>query len=141
MTDHEALQIIMRTTELRMSAPYQAAEAMRQGSSAESMARANHHSPQHGAIRLLIGSWERIAMFVADLNEGQRRRFFRCHPVLMAWTSLSPAVHAIRESGQVGPRFAIEFEALAQQYQDWMGTNDGQEYRTGAQQAVCALFF
>jgi hypothetical protein len=140
MTDHEALQIIIKTTDLRVSAPYQAAEALRRASSAEAMARMEENSREHAAIRLLIGTWERIAMFVEDLNEAQRRRFFKCHPVSMVWLALKPAVYAIRQSGHVGPRFATDFEKLAGQYEKWTQTADGQEYRTEAQQAVCALF-
>lgn len=140
MTDHEALQIIMNTTELRISVPYQTADALRRASSAEAMARTAQTSNEYAAVRLLIGTWDRIAMFVQGFNERQRRRFFRCHPVLMVWLALAPAVQVIRQSGQVGPRFAIEFENLAEQYRKWTETKDGQEYRTQAQQAVCALF-
>ena len=140
MTDHEALHIIMRTTDLRLSAPYQAAEALRRGSSAEAMARREESSAEHAGVRLLIGTWERISMFAQDFNEPQRRRFFKCHPVGMVWLALEPAVQIIRPRGYVDPRFASEFQDLAERYRQWTETPDGQEYRTEAQQAVCALF-
>jgi hypothetical protein len=141
MTDYEALQVIMKTTELRMSDTYRAAEALRRNSAPADMATASQNSPEYAAIRLLIGTWERIAMFVEEFTEPQRRRFFRCHPVLLVWQSLLPAVDILRQSGDVGPRFASEFEWLANQYRHWSETIDGQEYRTDAQQSVCALFF
>jgi hypothetical protein len=140
MTNHEALQIIMKVTDLRVSAPYQSADALRRRSSAATMARSDQNSIEHAAVRLLIGTWDRIAMFVEDFNEQQRRRFFRCNPVGLVWLTLEPAVGIIRESGAVGPRFAKEFEELATRYQQWTQSPDGQEFRTEAQQTVCALF-
>lgn len=140
MTDHEALQIIMKVTDLRMSAAYQAAEALRRRSRVETMARSDEHSIEHAAVRLLIGTWDRIAMFAQDFNESQRRRFFRCNPVRLIWRTLGPAIIIIRQSSTVGPRFAKEFEELATRYDEWTLTQDGQEFRTEAEQNVCALF-
>jgi len=140
MTDHEALQIIMKVIDLRASAPYQAAEAQRRRSGAATMARMDQDSIEHAAVRLLIGTWDRIAMFVQDFDERQRNRFFRCNPVWLIWLTLEPAIRIIRESGTVGPRFAREFEELARRYQEWTRTPPGQEFRTEAEQAVCALF-
>jgi hypothetical protein len=140
MTDQEALQIIIKTTELRLSAPYQAAEALRRAWGAEALANRDQNSTEHGAVRLLIGTWERIAMFTEEFNGAQRRRFFKCHPVSLVWLALAPAVKVLRASGSVGPRFAAQFEELARYYQQWTATQEGEEYRTEAQQTVCALF-
>jgi hypothetical protein len=80
-------------------------------------------------------------MFVEDFNPSQRRRFFRCNPVRLVWTTLWPAIEIIRNSENAGPGLAAAFEALADQYQQWTETADGRDYRTESQQAVCALFF
>jgi hypothetical protein len=140
MTDYEALQIIIKITELRMNAQYQAAEALRRRVGASTLARSAPESDEHAAGRLLIGTWDRIAMFVQDFNDQQRRRFFAWNPVLLVWKSLQPAVEIIRTSGAVSRNFASAFEGLASQYQEWTQTPDGQQFRTEAQQAVGALF-
>jgi hypothetical protein len=140
MTDQEALQIIIKVTELRMSPQYQSAEATRRRSNAESMARSDPRSEEHAAVRLLAGTWDRIAMFVNEFDRKQQGRFFRCNPVGLIWANLGPAVNIIRGAGSVGPNFAKEFEALAGQYAEWTRGPEGQDFRTEAQQAVCALF-
>ena len=140
LTDAEARQVIMTTTQLRMTAPYQEAEAIRRAKGAETMAMLPDASREQAAVRLLIGTWERIAMFAQDFSEAQRDRFFRCHPVALVWSALGPAVLALRENGQVGPRFGAELEHLAGLYRQWTETKAGAEYRTEAQQTVCALF-
>ena len=140
MTDYEALQIVIKVTDLRLSPQYQAAAAMARRSGAQSMARSDPKSDEHAAVRLLIGTWERIGMFVKEFDDNQRRRFFRCNPAGLIWGYLSPAVVYIRSGGSVSPNFGKEFETLAGQYVQWTQTPDGQEFRTEAQQVVCALF-
>lgn len=140
MTDHEAFQLGVQVTRLRLNPPYQAAELTRRRLGAEAMAAANETSLEHAGVRLLIGTWDRIAIFVKELTEQQRRRFFECNPVLLMWRALEPAVRAIRNSGAVAPTFASEFEALAKQYEGWTQSADAQKFRSEAQQAICALF-
>jgi hypothetical protein len=140
LTDQEALQVIIKVTDLRLNAQYQSAEAMRRRSGVESMAQSNPNSDEYAAVRLLIGVWERIAMFVSEFNDNQRRRFFRCNPVGLVWRYLEPGVVIIRKRGSVGPKFAKEFETLARQYTEWTQGSDGADFRTEADQVVCALF-
>jgi hypothetical protein len=54
------------------------------------------------------------------------------------WQSLEPAIRAHRSS--VHENFAKEFEDLHKQYQQWIRSPEGQNYRTAEQQAVTALF-
>jgi hypothetical protein len=140
MNDFEALQILIKITELRLSGEYQAAEALRQRSGAETMARARPDSNEHAAVWRLIGTWDRIATFVRDFDDRQRRRFFRSTPVGLVWRYLEPGVRHMRQSADIGASFATELEALAVEYQKWTETQDGQEFRTQARQAVTALF-
>jgi hypothetical protein len=140
MTDYEALQITIKITEFRMNPQYQAAEALRRKSQAQTLASSDQNSNEHAAVRLLIGTWDRIAVFVRDFNTNQRRQFFRCNPVSLVWRSLQPAIYIIRGGGTVGPSFAREFENLAHDYDEWAQSPDGQEFRTEAQQTACALF-
>jgi len=140
LTDQEALQIIIKVTDLRLNPQYQSAEAMRRRSGVQSMAQSNPNSDEYAAVRLLIGVWDRIAMFVSEFNNNQQRRFFRCNPVGLIWRNLEPAVVSIRKSGSVGANFAKEFETLAGQYNEWTQGPDGEDFRTETQQVVCAMF-
>ena len=79
-------------------------------------------------------------MFVSQFDGKQKSRFFRCNPVSLIWRHLSPGVQIIRDGGSVGPNYAKEFEALAAQYAEWTKGADGTDFKTEAQQAVCALF-
>src|SRR5262245_48145157 len=108
MTDYEALQLVVQVTGLRVNPQYQAAELTRRRLGAEAMAGANETSLEHAGVRLLIGTWDRIAIFVRELSDPQRRRFFECNPVLLMWRALEPAVRVIRGSGTVSPTFAEE---------------------------------
>jgi hypothetical protein len=49
-------------------------------------------------------------------------------------------VQAIRDSGKVGPLYAKSLEDLAQVYEEWTKTEDGVNFRSDAEQAVCANF-
>jgi hypothetical protein len=138
MTDAEAIYIGLKFTELRTRAEYRAAEVTRRRTTARAMAAAEQNSPDHAAVRLLIGTWDRIAITVKSFNDKQRRQFFRCHPVALVWGYLEPAITVLR--GTLGPRYAGELEALAGQYRKWTQTRDGQDYRTEAGQTICALF-
>jgi hypothetical protein len=138
--DAEARRIIMTTTKLRMTSTYQAAERMRRALGADRMAQMHEASREHAGVRLLIGTWERIAMFTQDFNERQFGRLFACHPVGLVWRALQPGVAVIRGTGLVDARYGGEFESLAKRYDDWTQTKEGAAFRTEAQQTVCALF-
>jgi len=140
MTDSEASQFIVQVTQLRLNPQYQAAELTRRRFGARAMAAAHETSPERAGIRLMIGTWDKIAIFVKDLSEEQRRRFFECNPVLLMWSALEPAIQAFRSGDTVAPTFAEEFENLARHYREWAESSAGQKFRTPEQQAICALF-
>jgi hypothetical protein len=140
MTDSEASQLIVQVTQLRLSPQYQAAELTRRRLGAQAMAAADETSPERAGVRLLIGTWDRIAIFVKELSEQQRRRFFECNPVSLMWRALEPAIQTFRTGGAVAPTFAEEFQNLASQYREWAESPAAQKFRTPEQQAVCALF-
>jgi hypothetical protein len=140
ISDAEARRIIMITTKLRMTSTYQAAERMRRALGAERMAQMHEASREHGAVRLLIGTWERIAMFTQDFNERQLVRLFACHPVGLVWNTLQPGIAVIRGTGLVDTRYGANLEDLAKRYYEWTQTKEGAAFRTEAQQTVCAMF-
>lgn len=142
MNDFEALEVTIQTTQLRLNQGYQDAYKLIRGLGPDELARtarlAANDSGEHAAVRLLAGTWERIAIFVKDFNPEQRSRFFKCHPVALMWDRLQPAIQVIRNES--GGAFAKEFEDLKQAYAGWAESAQGQGFSTAQQQVICALF-
>jgi hypothetical protein len=139
MNDFESLQVTIEVTQLCSSTEYRKAFQLARRNGPERLANANKDSEEYAAIRLLIGTWDRIAMFSQAFNAKQRQQFFRSHPVSLVWKCLEPAITAIRSSTDKG--FAKSFEDLHNQYQKWIASKAGSEFRTAQQQAIIGLFF
>lgn len=139
MNDFESLQITVEVTQLCSSTEYRKAFQLARRNGPERLARADKDSEEHAAVRLLIGTWERIAIFSQSFNPKQRQQFFRSHPVSLVWHCLEPAITVIRHSTNDG--FAKNFEDLHKQYQKWIASKAGSEFRTAQQQAITGLFF
>jgi len=139
MNEFESLQVTMQVTQLCSSNEYRKAFQLSRRLGPEAMAKAGKDSDEYSAIRLLIGTWDRIAFIGKGFSAKQRQQFFRNHPVSLVWQRLEPATKPIRND--TDKRFAKEFEDLHNQYQKWISSKDGQEYRTYQQQAIHALFF
>jgi hypothetical protein len=138
MNDFEALQVSMQVTQIITGTEYRNAFRLSQREGVEKLATAQRPSDEYAAIRLLIGTWERIAMACKDFNETQRQQFFRHHPIALYWRRLEPATSHIRRATHEG--FAVEFEALRNQYDEWTRGEDGREFRTFERQAISACF-
>jgi hypothetical protein len=143
MTKHEMLDVIMHVAQLRSGTEYQRAFRLvrRSGKSADDMAklaRADKNSDEYAALRLLIGTWEGIAISFKNFSKAQLHGAFRCHPVSLLWNLLEPAIAEIRKD--LGGGFAKEFEGLHRLYDSWTKAADGKEFRTAQQQAICARF-
>jgi hypothetical protein len=147
MTDSEVLQVIIQIAQLRSNPTYRHAELRRRQLGPEGaaiMARAPQDSPDYAALRQLVGTWNRIAIFVEAFSGKQRQRFFHCHPIALTWKVLKPGIEVIRHAHDVAEpvhkNYAWQLEDLAGKYEKWLKTADGKDYRTEAQQAVCADF-
>lgn len=138
MTDYEVLQVIMKIAELRSSTEYRKAYLLVRPLTATQRGSADKNSAEYAAIRLLIGTWESIAIFTKEFNATQRYGFFRCHPVLLMWQFLEPSIAEGRKSFDA--KFAMEFENLRKEYEAWIKTEDGKGFSTAQQQAICARF-
>jgi hypothetical protein len=132
--DYEALVNVV--TQLRLNPPYQAAEAMRRRSGAAAMAAAPLGSAEQGAILLMIGTWERIALMAKALSASQRQMFYRSTPVSLMMNALKPAIDALGGTENLSPEFA----QLNKSYDSFLKTSAGAQFRSGAAQAVTALF-
>lgn len=149
ITDPEMLMVIMQIANLRLHASYREAEARRRElgpKGAAIMASEPQTSPDYAALRLLVGTWNKIAIFVERFSDKQLKEFFRCHPIGQTWRVLEPGIDVIRDIKRVVPEpvdpqnYARELEALAKEYDEWTKSPEGSDYRTIEQQAVCADF-
>jgi hypothetical protein len=137
MTQQEVLQISIHIDALRSGTEYRKAYLLlrRRGSA---ITKLDKESDEYAAIRLLIGTWEQIAIFTQTFNEKQRHKWFRCQPVSLMWEFLKTGIEEIRKSA--GKKYAENFERLHDQHQAWIKTPDGTDYRTAEQQAICGKF-
>jgi hypothetical protein len=110
----------------RTSERYQAAERLRRDRGAGWMAQQASNSSDHGAVRLLIGTWDALARSVA-VSGGAHDQFFAINPFDLAWEALKPAVMILRESD---PQYAGEFEKLASKSRAWLKTAAGRRCRS-----------
>ena len=102
------------------------------------LASLDKNSDEYAALRLLIGTWEGIAIAFKNYSKAQQYGAFRCHPVSLMWNLLEPAIEEIRKT--LGGKYASEFEGLHKLYESWTKTTDGKDFRTAQQQAICAKF-
>ena len=113
----------------RTSERYQAAERVRRDHGAAWMARQHGNAAEHGAVRLLIGTWDALARSFSA-SGGAPDPFFAINPFDLAWEALQPAVKILRQTD--GPGFASEFEKLANRSRAWLKTEAGRRHRTMA---------
>jgi hypothetical protein len=90
------------------------------------MARQAPNSSDHGAVRLLIGTWDALARSVA-VSGGAHDQFFAINPFDLAWEALKPAVLILRASEA---QYAGEFEKLASKSRAWLKTAAGRRCRS-----------
>jgi hypothetical protein len=137
MTEQEVLEVSMHIDSVRSGTEYRKAYLLIRRSR-PNISKLDKESDEYAAIRLLIGTWEQIAIFVQNFNQKQLTRWFRCQPVSLMWEFLEIAVQEIRKG--VGEQYAQNFEALHQKYQAWIKSPDGKDYRTAEMQAICGKF-
>lgn len=137
MTEQEVLQVSMHIDMLRSGSEYRKAYLLIRRRRPD-ITRLDKESEEFAAIRLLVGTWDQIAVFVQGFSEQQRHKLFRCQPVSLMWEFLRAAILEIRKS--VGERYAYNFEGLHEQHQEWIRSPDGEDYRTAEKQAICGRF-
>ncbi|RJF74100.1 hypothetical protein [Rhodopseudomonas palustris] len=117
---------------MRTSPAYQSAEALRRrlkagGKSSAAAATDSEASEALGAILLLIGTWETIAVLLQ--GAGDASEYFALAPVSYMWGELAPAIYILRSSD---PQCARHFERLGKEHADWISKMKEQgEYQTG----------
>lgn len=126
--------------ELRLSSNYQAAELLRQQIGAMQMATYPPSSAQHAGIRLMIGTWETIAIRVLP-NNPLKVPFYQNNPVNYMWVRLLPGIKVIRGGFKIRSRnlYASNFEKLNRAYMTWLNAQPP-IYRTAALEGINAQF-
>jgi hypothetical protein len=137
MTEQDVLHVTTHIDRLRSGSQYRNAYLLLRRNKPD-IGKLKKESDEFAAIRLLVGTWEQIGIYVQTFDEAQRHRWFRCQPVSLMWQFLDEPIQEIRKS--VGPKYAQNFEELFKQHQKWTQSEDGRDYRTAEQQAICARF-
>lgn len=138
MTQFEFNHIVMQVTQICSGTEYRKAFQLVRRQGAEALARADKSSDDYAAIRLVVGTWDRIATVASDFSAKQLQQFYRHHPIGLMWSRLEPAINLIRDDIDEG--FAAEFDDLHTKYDKWTKTKAGRRYSTAQQQAVNACF-
>jgi len=116
---------------IRTNQAYHTAETLRRelktgGTSAAAMATDADHSAKLGAILLLIGAWETIALMLKDVED--KDLFFEKLPICHMWNELRSAIKILRTADD---SYAKHFTELAIEHETWLSTNNKDtEYRT-----------
>jgi hypothetical protein len=147
MSSAKVQSTILQVTQLRTSANYHEtmSDIHRYAPDRIRTMAGDKQSSDYAKVRLVIGTWERIAIVIRLLPPADRHRIFRCTPVSLMYKLLQPAIEQIRVSGAdhddtQTPEYAKELENLADEYDHWAQSPDGREFRTPAKQAICAMF-
>lgn len=115
MDDDTAVLAAIET--LRTNAEYHAAEVLRREftGGARAMATMPEGSAPRNAVRLLISTWESIAVLAAGLKK--RDKIFTVTPACHMWRELEPAVVELRA---YAPRYAQNFQDLDKAHRAWL---------------------
>jgi hypothetical protein len=141
MNDYEALQVTAQVVQFRSGPEYRrACQSARHRTSAD-LANAAENSEDYAAIRLVISTWDQIAILTKGFSATQKHDFFKTQPITLVWNALQPAVSVIRDAKGLGPTFAKDFQDLYDEYYNWATTEpEGQSYHSSHHPAVHAMF-
>jgi hypothetical protein len=126
--------------QMRLGPEYQAAEAIRQSLGAAAMAMSSPSTPPYAGIRLMVGTWDAIALRVQG-NDPLKVPFYQNNPVGFMWLQLQPGIKVIRGEfkGRAQRFYAMQFEHLNRAYMRWLKKQPA-AYRTAALQGINAQF-
>lgn len=126
--------------QMRLSSDYRAAETIRQALGAKAMAESPPSTPPYAGIRLMVGTWNTIALRVHG-NDPLKIPFYQNNPVGYMWQKLLPGIKVIRVgfARSAQPYYAKPFENLNRGYMKWLNGQPA-SYRTAALQGINAQF-
>jgi len=128
-------QLLATIFQIRSNRSYQQAEGMRRSiNNVSAMAKADKNSVEHGAVNLLINSWEAISVLVLQIKD--KDLIFEITPVLYMFTELSDAIEIISCEF---PDYAANFRLLSKLQAEWLKFKDDR-YQTSEKGGMHALF-
>lgn len=126
---------------MRTSSAYQAAERIRQSIGAERMATYPPASNEYAGLRLMVGTWETIAVKVRG-DDALKIPFYQNNPVNYMWVQLLPGIKAVRKEFKrksAGAQYAANFAKLNRAYMSWL-KHQPAAYQTAALEGINAQF-
>jgi hypothetical protein len=101
---------------MRSNSDYYAAEVMRRDvGGARSLVESGSTSEGQAAARLLIVTWESIAVLLRGVRA--KDKIYEVTPICHMYDALEPAIKYFRQDA---PEFAAEFEKLNADYRAWL---------------------
>jgi hypothetical protein len=109
--------LLLGITILRSDHHYHAAEMLRRQTDggAATMAGARSDSREYAAVRLLISTWDSIAVLMRRVRT--KDKIYEVTPICHMYEVLEPAIMYFRRET---PEFAAEFEKLNVDYRAWL---------------------
>lgn len=102
---------------MRSNSNYYAAEVLRRklGGAEALVANPDENSSEQAAARLLITTWEAIAVLIRGVKA--KDKLYGANPIAHMYDALEPAIKYFRKQC---PEFAVEFEKLNTDYRAWL---------------------
>jgi hypothetical protein len=101
---------------MRSDSNYYAAEVLRRKvGGAEAMVATDSNSDEQAAVRLLITTWDAIAVLMRGVRA--KDKIYEVTPICHMYDALEPAIKYFRKQA---PEFAVEFEKLNADYRAWL---------------------
>ncbi|KRR18784.1 hypothetical protein [Bradyrhizobium retamae] len=130
--------LLLGIQEMRSDSDYHAAEVLRRETDggAEAMAAAPSDSREHAAVRLLIVTWESIAVLMRGVRA--KDKIYEVTPICHMYEVLEPAIRYFRKET---PEYAANFEKLNVDYRAWLKKKKkGASYESAACGGMHARF-
>lgn len=109
-------ELLLGIERMRSDSNYYAAEVLRQKvGGAEAMLDPELASDGQAAARLLIVTWEAIAVLIRGVRA--KDKIYEVTPICHMYEALEPAIKHFRKEA---PEFAVEFEKLNADYRTWL---------------------
>jgi hypothetical protein len=101
---------------MRSDSNYYAAEVLRRKvGGAEAMVATDSNSNEQAAVRLLITTWDAIAVLMRGVRT--KDKIYEVTPICHMYDALEPAIKYFRKQA---PEFAVDFEKLNADYRAWL---------------------
>jgi hypothetical protein len=109
--------LLLGIQQMRSDPNYYAAEILRRklGDAGALVANTDENSEEQAAARLLITTWEAIAVLIRGVRT--KDKIYEVTPICHMFDELKPAIDYFRKQA---PEFAVEFEKLNADYNAWL---------------------